>query len=104
MAMLKKKSFMPLSFPIANCDNITLIEPEIFSDPGRTYVPLIPKKVELLIRFFKPFWISRVFPFSLRTFEKVEDLPDPLEPLDETYTQSKFDISGSNETMQNAVA
>jgi len=64
----------------------------------------IPKKVELLIRFFEPFWISRVFHFFLRTFEKVEHLPGPLEPSDETYTQSKFDISGSNETMQNALA
>ena len=31
----------------------------------------IPKKVELLIQFFEPFWISRVFYFSLRTFEEV---------------------------------
>ena len=68
------------------------------------YSTLIPKKVELLIRFFEPFWISRVFHFSLRTFGKVGDLPDPLEPPDETYAQSKFDISGSNETMQNALA
>ena len=65
---------------------------------------LIPKKVELLIRFFEPFWISRVFHFFLRTFGKVEAHPDPLETSDETYTQSKFDISGSNETMQNALA
>ena len=65
---------------------------------------IIPKKVELLIRFFEPFWISRVFHFSLGTFEKVEAHPGPLEPSDETYTQSKFDISGSNETMQNALA
>ena len=65
---------------------------------------IVPKKVELLIRFFEPFWISRVFHFSLRTFGKVGDLPDPLGASDETYTQSKFDISGSNETMQNALA
>ena len=65
---------------------------------------LIPKKVELLIRFFEPFWISRVFHFFLRTFEKVEAHPEPLGASDETYTQSKFDISGSNETMQNALA
>ena len=65
---------------------------------------IIPKKVELLIRFFEPFWISRVFHFSLRTFEEVEHLPGPLVASDETYTQSKFDISGSNETMQNALA
>ena len=37
------------------------------------------------------------------TFEKVEDLPDPLEPSDETFTQTELDISGSNETMQNAL-
>ena len=67
-------------------------------------VTLIPKKVELLIRFFEPFWISRVFHFSLRTFGKVEAHPGPLVASDETYTQSKFDISGSNETMQNALA
>ena len=64
----------------------------------------VPKKVELLIQFFEPFWILRVFHFFLGTFEEVEGLPDPLEPPDETYTQGKFDISGSNETMQNALA
>ena len=64
----------------------------------------VPKRVELSIRFFEPFWISRVFNFFLRTFGKVEGHPGPLEPSDETYTQSKFDISGSNETMQNALA
>ena len=67
-----------------------------------TYI--IPKKVELLIRFFEPFWISTVFHFSLGTFGEVEGLPDPLVASDETYTQSKIDISGSNETMQNALA
>ena len=61
----------------------------------------IPKKVELLIRFFEPFWISRVFHFSLGTFEEVEGIPGPLEPSDKTYTLS---ISGSNETMQKALA
>jgi len=65
---------------------------------------MFPKKVELLIRFFEPYWISRVFHFSLGTFAEVEGLPAPLEASDETYTQSKFDISGSNETMQNALA
>ncbi len=40
---------------------------------------LIPKKFELLIRFFEPFWISTVFHFSLRTFAKVEAHPGPLE-------------------------
>ena len=67
-------------------------------------IPVIPKKVELLIRFFEPFWISRVFHFFLGTFEEVAGLPGPLEASDETYTQSKIDISGSNETMQNALA
>ena len=38
------------------------------------------------------------------TFEKVAGLPDLLEASDETYTQSEIDISGSNETMQNALA
>ena len=38
------------------------------------------------------------------TFGEVEGLPDPLEPWDETFTHSKFDISGSTETMQNALA
>ena len=65
---------------------------------------IVPKKVELLIQFFEPFWISRVFHFSLRTFSEVEGFPDPLEALDKTYAQSKIDISGSNETMQNALA
>ena len=61
-------------------------------------------EVELLIRFFEPFWISTVFHFSLGTFEEVGDHPDLLGASDETYTLSKFDISGSNETMQNALA
>ena len=65
---------------------------------------IVPKKVELLIRFFEPFWILRVFHFFLRTFGEVAGLPEPLVASDETYTQSKFDISGSNETMQNALA
>ena len=65
---------------------------------------IIPKKVELLIRFFEPFLTSRVFHFSLWTFGEVEGHPGPLETSDETLTQSKFDISGSNETMQNALA
>ena len=56
------------------------------------------------IRFFEPFWISRVFHFSLRTFEQVEGLPEPLGTSDEIYTLSEIDISGSNETMQNALA
>ena len=64
----------------------------------------IPKKVELLIRFFEPFWISRVFHFSMRTFGKVEGLPGPHETSDEIYTQSKMDVSGSIETMENALA
>ena len=64
----------------------------------------ILKKVELLIGFFEPFWISKVFHFFLGTFEKVAGLPAPLVASDETYTLSKFDISGSNETMQNALA
>ena len=67
-------------------------------------IVFIPKKVELLIRFFEPFWISRVFHFSLGTFEKVEHHPEPHGASDKTYTQSKFDISGFNETMQNALA
>ena len=37
-------------------------------------------------------------------FEEVEGHPGPLEASDKTYAQSKFDISGSNETMQNALA
>ena len=37
-------------------------------------------------------------------FGEVAGLPELLEASDETYTQSKFDISGSNETMQNALA
>ena len=65
---------------------------------------MVPKKVELLIRFFEPFWISRVFHFSVRTLEEVEQHPGPFVASDGTYTQSKFDISGSNETMQNALA
>ena len=56
------------------------------------------------IQFLEPFGRPRVFHFFLRTFGEVEGHPAPLEASDETYTQSKFDISGSNETMQNALA
>ena len=41
---------------------------------------IIPKKVELLIGFFEPYWILRVFHFSLGTFAEVEGHPDLLEP------------------------
>ena len=81
-------------------ENIRLGRPDI----AFLAMNIVPKKVELLIRFFEPFWISRVFHFSLRTFAKVEAHPGPLGTSDETCTQSKFDISGSNETMQNALA
>ena len=67
-------------------------------------ISIIPKKVELLIRFFEPFWILRVFHFFLGTFAEVAGHPEPFEASDETNTQSKIDISGSNETMQNALA
>ena len=53
-------------------------------------ISIIPKKVELLIQFFEPFWISRVFHFSLGMFGELEGHPEPLEALDETYTQSKM--------------
>ena len=66
---------------------------------------LVPKKVELLIRFYEPFGRLRVFHFSLGTLVEVEEHPELLVASDETYTQSKLDISGSNqETMQNALA
>ena len=65
---------------------------------------IIPKKVELLIRFFEPFWISRVFHFSLRTFGKVGGHPGPRGASDETNTQSEIDIFGSNEIIQHALA
>ena len=74
--------------------------------PFRTYISWL-RKVDNCpekIRFFEPFWISRVFHFFLGTFGKVEAHPGPLVASDEIYTQSKFDISGSNETMQNALA
>ena len=59
----------------------------------------VPKKVELLIRFFEPFWISRVFHFFLRTFGEVAAHPGPLGASDETFSPGKIDISGSNETL-----
>ena len=71
-----------------------------FQLPISITVDFIPKKVELLIRFFEPFWISRVFHFFLGTFGKVEGLPGPIEALDEIYTQSKIDISGSIESLR----
>ena len=40
---------------------------------------VIPKKFKLLIRLFEPFGRSRVFYFSLRTFEIVEHHPELLE-------------------------
>ncbi len=39
-----------------------------------------------------------------RTFGEGADLPGPLEPSNETYSQNRLDISGSNETVQNALA
>ena len=39
-----------------------------------------------------------------RRKSKVEHHPGLVGALDETYTQSKIDISESNETMQNALA
>ena len=65
---------------------------------------LIPKKVKLLIRFFEPFWKLRVLHFSSRTFGEAGGHPALLEPSGETYIQGRLDISGSNETMQNALA
>ena len=66
---------------------------------------MIPKKVELLIRFFFSHSGYRGFSiFSLRTFEEVEQLLGPLETSDEIYTQRKIDISGSNKNMQIALA
>ena len=75
---------------------------ERFSTDRPTDV-LIPKKVELLIRSFEPFWISRVFQISLGTFGKVE-LLETLGSSDEIYSLSIENISGSIETMQNALA
>ena len=68
------------------------------------FLSFIPKKVELLILFFAPLGRSRVFHFFLRTFGEVAGHPGPLEASDETYAQSKIDISGSDETIQNALA
>ena len=45
-----------------------------------------------------------VLQFFLKTFAKVEFHLDPNDTSDETYTQNKIDISGSNETVQNALA
>ena len=59
------------------------------------------KKSNYIIRLFSGLVDQTCF---LGTFEEVVGLPGPLEASDETYTQSKFDISGSNETMQSALA
>ena len=48
---------------------------------------LIPKKVELLIRFFEPFGRSRVFHFSLRTFAEVGGHPGPNETMQNNLIQ-----------------
>ena len=40
----------------------------------------------------------------LRTFEQVEGHLGPLEASDKTFTQIKVDISGFNDTEQNALA
>ena len=73
-----------ISFPI-----LPIVEQIVsLSDLSLTLlrISIIPKKVELLIQFFEPFWISRVFHFSLRTFEEVGEHPEPLVASDETYT------------------
>ena len=63
-----------------------------------------PEKSRITNSIFESFGRSMLFHFSLRTFAEVEGHPRPLVASDETYTLSKFDISGSNETMQNALA
>ena len=46
---------------------------------------VIPKKDELLIRYFEPFWISRVFHFSLGKFAKIARHLGPLVASDSKY-------------------
>ena len=62
------------------------------------------KKVELIIWLFDLCWEMRFSNFSLGTFEKVEPFVAQDETSDETYTLSKIDISGSNETKQKVLA
>ena len=53
------------------------------------------------------FWSSlrnKVFQFFFRAFEQVEPFLGQYETSDETYTLSKIDISGSNETKQKVLA
>ena len=73
----------PLAFPVALL--LSLLRPVVVDVIGPFSVSLlVPKKVELLIRVFEPFWISRVFYFSLRTFGEVAGHPGPLVASDET--------------------
>ena len=65
---------------------------------------LYQKKVKLLIRLFDLRWETRFSIFSLRTFAKVGPFLGPDETSDETNTKNIFHYSGSNETMQNALA
>ena len=62
------------------------------------------KKVEVLILLFDLRWETRFSIFSLWTFEEVEPFSAPDETSDEINTKNIFHISGSNETMQNALA
>ena len=62
------------------------------------------KKVELLIRLFDLCWETRFSNFSLRTFGQVGPFLGQDGTSDETYTLSKIDISGSNETKQKVLA
>ena len=62
------------------------------------------KKVELLIRLVDLCWEMRFSIFSLRTFGKVEPFLGLDETSDKINTKNIFHISGSNETMQNALA
>ena len=71
---------------------------------GETNYSIHRKKVKLLIWLFDLCWETRFSIFSLGTFEKVGPFLGLDGTSDEIKTKNIFHISGSIETMQNALA
>ena len=92
-------SYKVASEPIKSISNVKLYEASLslgFDNPEKS------RNINSI--FLSHSGYQGFFYFSLGTFGKVGGHPGLLESFDEIYIQSKFDISGSNETMQNALA
>ena len=67
-------------------------------------VMLSRKKSNYVIRFFESYWRLPFFHFSLRKFGEVEVLHGPNGADVDINAKNSLDNSGSNETLQNALA